>query len=305
MEADATPTLATRAGWRLYIDLVKLSGIAWVEDRAPSMGAALAFYSAFSLAPLLIIVIAVAGAVFGVEDARAAIVTQMTALVGATAAHAIEALLKAAHATTTTGVTATIVGVVTLLVGATTVLVEVQDDLDLIWKAPKRTGSGLLSMLRARILSLGMILAIGFLLLVSLVLSSAMAVFGVYSEAYFPRAALMLLHVSNFVFSVGVLTVLFAMLYKWLPNVAIGWRDVWMGAFTTAVLFSVGRIAIGLYLGRSAIASAYGAAGTLVVLLLWLDYSAQVFLLGAEFTSIRSRYRSQQAAARVSHVAAL
>jgi membrane protein len=230
-----------------------------------------------------------------VEDARNAIVGQLTGLVGATAANAIHALLRSAHETTSNGVTATIIGAVTLLVGATTVLVELQDDLDLIWKAPKRAGSGLFSLFRARMLSLGMILAIGFLLLVSLVLSGAMAALGAYSEAYFPQAALILLRVSSFVFSLCVLTVLFAMLYKWLPNVPIAWRDVWIGAFTTAVLFSAGRVAIGFYLGHSAIASAYGAAGTLVVLLLWLYYSAQVFLFGAEFTAIFSKYRARQA----------
>jgi membrane protein len=277
-------------GWRAYGGLVKQAGVAWVEDRAPTMGAALAFYSAFALAPLLIIVIAVAGALFGAEAARGAIVEQLSGLVGASAAQAIQALLKAAQETRT-GVLATTAGLVTMLVGATTILVELQDDLDHIWKAPKRAGSGVLSFLRARILSLGLILAIGFLLLVSLIVSGAMAAFGNYSESYFPDTARLLLIVANATFSVGAITVLFAMLYKWLPNVAIAWRDVWMGALITAVLFSVGRLAIGLYLGGSAIASAYGAAGTLVVLLLWLYYSAQVFLLGAEFTCIHTKYR--------------
>ena len=277
--------------WRAYVDLVKQSGIAWVEDRAPSMGAALAFYSAFALAPLLIIVIAVAGAAFGPDAARGAIAGQLTGLVGAPAAQAIQDLLTAAQETTS-GLSATIVGLVTMLVGATTLLVELQDDLDYIWKAPRRPGSGLLSILRARVLSLAMMLAIGFLLLVSLVLSGAIEAFGAYSESYFPGAA-RLLPIWNIVFSLCAITVLFAMLYKWLPNVPIAWKDVWIGAFITAALFTLGRIAIGIYLGRSAIASAYGAAGTLVVLLLWLYYSAQVFLLGAELTCIYSKHRQQ------------
>lgn len=283
--------LETRRGWRLYVDLVKRTGAAWIDDRAPTMGAALAFYSAFSLAPLLIIVIAVAGAAFGEDAARGAIVEQLSHLVGPTAAEAIQTLLKATQRTST-GIFATVVGLLTMLVGATTVLVELQDDLDHIWKAPKRTGSSLLSMLRARVLSLGMILGIGFLLLISLVLNGAIAAVEAYFVSRLPGGAVLLLESWNMFFSLGVVTVLFAMLYKWLPNVEIAWRDVWMGALITAILFGTGRYAIGLYLGRSATASAYGAAGTLVVLLLWLYYSAQVFLFGAEFTCVYARHRA-------------
>ena len=275
--------------WRLYIDLLKQSASAWVADNAPSMGAALAFYSAFSLAPLLIIVIAIASAAYGQDAARGAIVAQLTAVVGASAAQAIQALLKGAQETTT-GVVATTVGAITVLVGATTVLVELQDDLDRIWKAPPRKGSGLLTILRARVLSLGMVLAIGFLLLVSLILAGVVAAAGKYWATMFPGAAVFL-QVANFFLSLAVNTVLIAMLYKWLPNVLIAWRDVWIGAFTTAVLFAIGQIAIGVYLGRSAIASAYGAAGALVVLLLWLYYSAQIFFLGAEFTHLYAKQR--------------
>ena len=255
------------------------------------MGAALAFYSAFSLAPLLIIVIAVAGVVFGVDAARGVIVGQLAGLVGAPAAEAIQSLLKAAQETTTS-LFATVVGLVTMLVGATTILVELQDDLDLIWKAPKREGNSFVAILRARILSLGMILGVGFLLLISLVLSAAISASEAYTESHFSVAALPLLHVWNPVLSVGAITILFAMLYKWLPNVPIAWKDVWIGAFITAILFTAGRFAIGLYLGRSAMASAYGAAGTLVVLLLWLYYSAQVFLFGAEFTCLYATHRA-------------
>lgn len=287
--------MANRTGtaWRTYLDLIQQAGAAWVDDRAPTMGAALAFYSAFALAPLLIVLIAAAGAIFGPDAARGAIAGQLTGLVGAAAAQAIQDLLKAAQQTTT-GAVATIVGLVTMLVGATTVLVELQDDLDLIWKAPERVGSSWSSILRARTLSLGLLLAIGFLLLVSLVISGAISAFGAYSEAYLPGAAVVLLPLWNTLFSLAATTVLFAMLYKWLPSVFIAWPDVWIGAFITAVLFTVGRFGIGVYLGRSAIASAYGAAGTLVVLLLWLYYSAQVFLLGAEFTCLYAKHRSSR-----------
>jgi membrane protein len=275
--------------WRLYIDLLKQSGSAWVADNAPSMGAALSFYSAFSLAPLLIIVIAISSAAYGQDAARGAIVAQLSAIVGVSAAQAIQALLKGAQETTN-GVVATTVGAITVLVGASTVLVVLHVDIDRIWIAPPRKGSGLLTIVRARVLSLGMVLAIGFLLLVSLVLTGVVAAAGKYWATMFPGAALFL-NVANFFLSLTVITVLIAMLYKWLPNALIAWRDVWIGALTTAVLFAIGQIAIGVYLGRSAIASAYGAAGALVVLLLWLYYSAQIFFLGAEFTHVYAKQR--------------
>jgi len=283
-----------RVAVSLYVDLVKQAGAAWMKDRAPTMGAALAFYSAFALAPLLIIVIALAGALWGANAARGAIVGQLAGMVGARAAEAIQALLSAAQQTKTTGVFAAIVGIVTTLVGATTLVVELQDDLNYIWKAPTRPGSGLVSLLRARIVSLGMILAIGFLFLISLIASGALVAFGTYFRSYFPGTERLLLHLLDAILSLGVATVLFAMLYKWLPHVRIAWKDVWVGAFITALLFSVGRVAIGLYLGRSAIASAYGAAGTLAALLLWLYYSAQVFLLGAEFTCVYANFHRRR-----------
>ena len=278
---------------RLCFDLMKQAGAAWIKDRAPTLGAALAFYSAFALAPLLIVVIALAGVLWGVDAARGTIAGQLADAVGAPAAEAIQALIKAAQHKTA-GVFATVVSVVTMLVGATTLLVELQDDLDYIWKAPPRPGSGLRSLLRARILSLGMIVAVGLVFLILLTVSGALEALRMYFGSFFPRTALVLLHVSNILFSLGAETVVFAMLYKSLPNVRIVWKDVWIGAAITAILFSVGRAAIGLYLSRSAITSAYGAAGTLVVLLLWLYYSAQVFLLGAEFTCVYSNYQQSR-----------
>jgi membrane protein len=289
---NARSTPEASVGVRLYVDLVKQAGAAWMKDRAPTMGAALAFYSAFALAPLLIIVIALAGALWGANAARGAIVGQLAGIVGAPAAEGIQALLSAAQQTTT-GVFAAVVGIITTLVGATTLVVELQDDLDYIWKTPTRPG-GLASLFRARILSLGIILGIGFLLLLSLIVSAALVAFRAYFGSYFPGAALPLLHVSDVVFSLAAETVLFAMLYKWLPNVRIAWKDVWVGAFITALLFSVGGVAIGLYLGRSAMASAYGAAGTLAVLLLWLYYSAQVFLFGAELTCVYANFQRRR-----------
>jgi membrane protein len=284
--------LISCSGWRRYGRLMKQAAAAWVEDRAPTMGAALAFYSAFSLAPLLIIVIALAGAAFGEQATRDAIVGQLATLVGPAGAQAIQELLKGAQEKVT-GFVATAIGLFTMLVGATTILVELQDDLDYIWQAPRRPGNTFLTILRARVVSLGLILGIGFLLLISLVVNGAIAASQAYLASYFPGTALVLLQAWDYAFSVAAVTILFAMLYKWLPNVSIAWSDVWTGALTTAVLFSAGRIAIGVYLGRGAIASAYGAAGTLIVLLLWLYYSAQVLLLGAEFTCLHARFRTQ------------
>jgi membrane protein len=268
--------------WRVYSALVRQAGRAWIDDGAPSMGAALAFYSAFSIAPLLIIVIGVAGAVYGVDVARGVVQARLAGLMGPTAAAAIQSLLMGAQGQST-GVIASVIGAVTLLVGATTVLVELQSDLDRIWSAPPRRGLGVVTLLRSHITSLGLILGIGFLLLVSLVLTGSLAVFGKNWGSTYPGVATAL-YVLNFLISLAVVTVLIAMLYKWLPNVAIAWRDVWIGALTTAILFIAGQTAIGFYLTRSAMGSAYGAAGAMVVLLTWLYYSAQIFLFGAEFT---------------------
>lgn len=279
------PTAAVYFGamhWRVYTTLIGQAGRAWVEDGAPSMGAALAFYSAFAIAPLLIIMTGIAGAIYGADVAQGAIQAQLAELTGPTTAAAIHSLLDGASAHSS-GVIASVIGVVTLLIGATTVLVELQSDLDRIWRAPPRKGHGALTLLRSHVTSLGLILGIGFLLLVSLVLTGTLAVFGNNWGSIYPGVAAAL-YVLNFLVSLAVVTVLIAMLYKWLPNLAIAWREVWVGALTTAVLFIVGQTAIGLYLTRSAMGSAYGAAGAMVVLLTWLYYSAQIFLFGAEIT---------------------
>jgi membrane protein len=277
------------------LQLVKETFDRWLADRAPSMGAALAFYSAFSVAPLLIIVIAIAGMAFGEAAAQGAIVGQLRALVGEQGAGAIQAMLAAAGRRES-GVVATTVGIVTLLIGATSAFVELQDSLDRIWEAPKRAENGIVTLFKSRVLSFGLVLAIGFLLLVSLVLTTALAAFAGYYSHLLPVGET-LLQTANFIASFLVVTVLFAMIYKWLPNVSIAWRDVWIGSAVTALLFNIGRTTIGMYLGHSAVASAYGAAGTFVVLLLWLYYSAQVFLLGAEFTWVYAKRVGSRAVA--------
>jgi membrane protein len=275
--------------WRVYIQLVKLAAKGWIRNRAPSMGAALAFYSAFTMAPLLIIVVGIAGAIFGEHAARGAIDTQLANTVGPQAAAAIKSLLVATQSKSQSLV-ASIVGFLTLLLGATTVMVELQTDLDRIWGVPDRAATGLRTLVHSRVSSLLIVLGIGFLFLVSLVVTGMLTMFTKKWGHYFPAFASML-YVVHFVVSLGLITSLNAILYKFLPDTEIAWRDVWVGSVTTALLFQIGQIAIGLYLTHSAVASAYGAAGAMVVLLVWLYYSAQIFLFGAEFTraySLRS-----------------
>jgi membrane protein len=268
---------------RALFDLCKQSFESWRADYAPSMGAALAYYTVFSMAPLILIVISVVGLVFGRDEARGEILEQISGLMGAEGAHAVEIML--AHLNRPTqGVVATVIGVVLLTVGATTVFGELQDAFDRIWRAPAReNSSGLLDLVRTRLLSFSLIMGIGFLLIVSLIVNAALAAIGEWWAPAFGGWATLAQDVNS-AFSFGMLTVGFAMIFKVMPRVSVQWRDVWIGAFVTAVLFAVGKYLIGLYIGKTGIASGYGAAGSLVVVLVWVYYSAQIFLLGVEFT---------------------
>jgi len=268
-----------RAIWLLLKDAVG----AWTEDYAPSMGAALAYYTLFSIAPLLLIVIGLAGLIFGGEAARGEIFYQLRGLMGDEGAAAVERLLQAADKPEG-GTIATITGFAMLLLGAMTVFGELQNALDRIWRAPARKkASGWWNLLRSRLLSFGMILGIAFLLMVSLVMSAALSALGKF---WGPAVGgwETIAHLVDVGVSFCIVTVLFAMIYKLIPRVRIRWRDVWVGAAVTAALFAVGKLLIGLYLGKSSVASAFGAAGSLVVMMVWVYYSAQIFLLGAEFT---------------------
>jgi membrane protein len=276
-------------------DLIRKSVGAWLDDYAPSMGAALAYYTLFSLAPLLVIAIAVAGLAFGQEAARGEIVAQIQGLIGREGAIAVQGMLKSASEPAK-DIAATVVSIVTLAIGATTVFAELQSDLDRIWRVPAPTKvNGVWSLVRSRLLSFGVVLGLGFLLLVSLVLSTAIAAVGKWSYGFFEgRDAY--LHTLNFSISFAVTTLLFALIYKLMPRAIIAWRDVMVGAAVTSLLFEIGKFLIGLYLGKSGIASVFGAAGSLVVLLVWVYFSAQIFLLGAEFTWVYShQYGSNQA----------
>ena len=262
--------------------LVKESVSQWSDDYAPSMGAALAYYTIFSIAPLIVIAIAVAGFAFGADAARGEIFAQLRGLIGDEGATAIQGLVKSASEPGQ-GTFAAIAGVVTLLIGATTVFGELQSDLDRIWDVPKSTESGIVALLRGRLLSFGMILGIGFLLLVSLVLSAGLAALAKFWDTWFEGWEVALQAV-NFVVSFAIITGLFAMIYKLLPRCRIEWKDVWVGAMVTSLLFALGKLLIGLYLGKSGVTSGFGAAGSLVIVLVWVYYSSQIFLLGAEFT---------------------
>jgi membrane protein len=264
----------------------------WVDDRASRKGAALAFYTVFSLAPILILSIAIAGLFFGEEAASGEIYEQVSGLLGPDAAQAIQAMVQNAS-NTGTGIIATVFGLVTLLIGATTALAELKDGLDQIWDAPAEKTQGFWYFLRKRLLSVGLILSLGFLLLVSLVFS---ALVSALARAWGPSdVPSTLLQGLNFVFSFALVTLLFAMIYKILPAVRIAWRDVIVGSLITALLFTIGKMAIGVYLGNSAVASSYGAAGSVILVLVWVYYSAQIFLLGAEFTKVYAyRYGSKR-----------
>ncbi len=268
--------MSPREGWALARQAVT----AWNDDYAPSMGAALSYYTLFSIAPLILIVVAVAGFAFGDDAARGEIFEQLAGLVGPQGAQAVEELLQ--HASRPgAGALAAVSGTVALLLGATAVFGELQNALDRIWRAPARKqDTGWLNLVRSRLLSFGMVLAIAFVLMVSLVMSALLSALG---EWWALDAA------ASFLLS----TLMFALIYKIIPRVRIRWRDVWLGAAVTAALFALGKVLIGLYLGRSAVASAFGAAGSLVAMMVWVYYSAQVFLLGAEFTRLAAKERTQ------------
>ncbi len=298
------PPLPPPLGWiQQQWVMTKAAANSWSDDYAPSMGAALSYYTLFSLAPLLIIVIAIAGLVFGQEAAQGAIVVQLRDILGQEGAVAVESLLKSAREPVH-GVVATLVGIALLLVGATAVFAELQSALDRIWRVPEPIKeSGIWPLLRTRLLSFGLVFGLGFLLIVSLVVSTALDVAGRWWAGWFVGWA-EILQLANFSVSVGIFTLLFAMIFKTMPRARIPWRDVWTGAAVTAFLFAIGKSVIGLYLSRSSLASGFGAAGSLVVLIAWVYYSAQIFLFGAEYTWIYSNFRGSRAVEQAEKTAA-
>jgi membrane protein len=264
----------------------------WKDDDALQWGAALAYYSIFSIAPLLLIVISVASLVFGRAAVEGRLIDEIGGVVGPQAAEAIQTMVANASATGS-GVWGTIVGVVLMLLGASGAFAHLQKSLNHLWNVEPKADAGWRLVVRQRVAALGMVLVVALLLLTALVLSAAISALGSYADQLLPMPA-WALGLLDFAVSMAVITLLFAAIYKVLPDVEIEWREVWVGAAMTALLFVLGKLAIGLYLGRSGVASSYGAAGSLVVLLVWIFYSSQLVFFGAEFTQVWARRRGKR-----------
>ena len=270
-----------------WIRMLKDAGAAWWNDQAPSKGAALAYYSMFSIAPLLFLIISIAGLFFGADAVRGMVFEQVASLMGQNGAEAIQEMLTHVSEPKTGGWAAAL-SIAILLFGASTVFGQLQTALDTIWRVPeeekeKEKQNGIWTFIRARLLTFGMVLGLAFLVTISLVLSTALATLGKWWGPMFGQWEVVA-HGFDLLVSFGVLTVVFAAIYKLMPRASIQWRDVWVGGFVTALLFVIGKILIGLYLGKSDIGSSFGAFGSIVIVMVWIYYSAQIFLLGAEFT---------------------
>jgi membrane protein len=274
--------------WRL----LKTAFNGWWNDRAMSLGASIAFFTVFSLAPMLLAAIAVAGLAFGREAAQGAIVAELGGLIGKNEASALEAMIVSAS-NVGSGITGMTFGIVTFLLLVTGAIVELQDDLNIIWKAKLPESYGVLSFLQTRLLSLGFVLGIGFLLLVSLVFDAGLTAVGSYLEAGFSGATV-ILRIVNSLVSFAIAVLLFAMIFKLLPAVRITWHDVWAGSLVTGLLFTIGKLLIGYYLGKSNVASSYGAAASIITILLWIYYSSLILLFGAEFTKAYAESRGSR-----------
>lgn len=269
--------------------VLRHAGLKWWSDNALRLSASLSYYTLFSLAPMLIIVIAVAGMIFGQEAVEGRLMEEIQGLVGAESALAIQSMIQHAREPGANA-TATLISLIAMVVLSTGVFVELQDALNLIWRI-KPTGTSAAAfwrVLKSRLFSFCLVLGIGFLLIVSLTLSAAVAAIGRFFAALLPGPEV-LIHGLYAVVSLALFTALFGMMFKILPETSIAWRHVWMGAFVTAVLFTIGKVGIGLYLGKTGVASAYGAASSLAVILLWVYYSAMILFFGAEYTYVSSQ----------------
>ncbi|HYR28189.1 MAG TPA: YihY/virulence factor BrkB family protein [Thermoanaerobaculia bacterium] len=269
-----------------YLTLFKETFKEFGEDKAPRLGAALAYYTIFSIGPLLLIAVAMAGIFWGDEAAQGKISAELGKVFGSTMAESLETMVQAA-AKPKSGTIATIVGIITLMLGASGVFGQLKDALNTIWNVEKKKAGGVVGFIKERFLSMAMVLGIGFLLLVTLLIDTVISAMGGYIEKYVGGEAVM--HAIQLVVSFIVVTVLFAAIFRILPDLKIAWKDVWLGAVMTSLLFVVGKFGLGIYLGKAAVGSAYGAAGSLVILLVWVYWSAQILFLGAEFTQVYAR----------------
>jgi membrane protein len=264
----------------------------WSDDNASRLAAALAYYTVLSIAPMMVLAVAVAGLVFGEDAARGQIAAQLGNIVGPQASSAIQTIIANAK-TPESGILGTIVGVAVLLFGASGVFGELQASLNVVWEVAPKPGRGIRGFIEQRFFSFTMVLGVAFMLLVSLALSAGLSAAGSVVADVLPGGAA-LWQVVNFCVALGLITVLFALIFKVIPDAKIAWRDVWMGAFVTALLFNLGKFALGLYLGHASLGSPYGAAGSIIVLVVWVYYAAQILLLGAEFTQVYARRRGDK-----------
>lgn len=260
------------------------AGKRWMADSAPRMGAALAFYTALSLSPLLIISFSLISLVYGDDAARGLLQYQLRDLLGKDGAEVAQGILASSR-DETTGIIAMVVGFFTLFLGASGVFGELQDALNIVWDVKAKPGRAVVEIIRTRFLSFAMVLGTGFLLLVSLLMSAAVAAIGTYATGVLPQFA-PLMEILNSSVSFAVVTLMFALIFKVLPDAHIAWTDVWFGALITAALFTIGKIAIGIYIGHAGVGSGFGAAGSLIALLVWVYYAAQILLFGAELTRV-------------------
>jgi membrane protein len=273
-------------------ETLKETGSDWSDDNASRLAAALAYYALLSLAPLLVIAVAVAGFFFGTDAARGKVASELGGIVGGDAAQSIQAVIASAESPAE-GVFSTLVGIVTLFFGASGVFRELQASLNTVWEVKPKPGLGLWGEVRSRVFSFTMVLSVAFLLLVSLILSSLLSAVGTFVAGLLPGGET-LWQLVNLLISGVIVALMFAMIFKYIPDVEIKWRDVWSGAVVTAILFTIGKFALGLYLGKAAVGSAYGAAGSVIALVVWVYYATQIFLLGAEFTQVRARRNGRE-----------
>jgi membrane protein len=274
--------------WRKIWSLLKETVEEWQQDKVDRMAAALAYYTLFSIAPLLVIAVAVAGAVFGQEAARGEVVAQIQGLLGKAGAEVVQTALANTQTSESNGIVPSIISTLALIFGASGVFIQLQDSLNAVWNVDESPQGGVKAVVRKRIFSFAMVITIGFILMVSLVISAGLAALSAFTNHLFP-ALESLWKIVNITISLGVFTLLFALIYKYLPDIKIGWRDVLVGALFTSILFSIGKELLGLYLGNGSFGSAYGAAGSVVTVLAWIYYSVQIMLFGAEFTQVYTR----------------
>ncbi len=281
----------------LLWDVIKEAAANWSAHKDSRQGAALAYYSVFSIGPLVVIAIAIAGFVFGRDAVSGQVALTIKDMLGDTGAKAVQAMLVDASRPRA-GLLATALGTGALLFAAIGVVVQLKDALNTVWEVNATPGSGVWYYVRSYVLSFAGVLALGFLLLISLLVTATLAAIGKYSSGYVDANVL---HVTNLIVSFGVVTLLFAMMFKWLPDTPIDWYDVWLGAILTTIFFEIGKLAIGFYIGRQGLESTYGAAASVIVLLIWVYYSSQIVLMGAEITHAFARHRGSRSL-RMSHI---